>query len=144
MKLFFDEDLGKGVAVALYAVGVDADYVGPSRRIKKGTLDHDWLPIVGEEGWLVISANKAILQNDVQRDLWIANNVGGVFLTTGRIRSVNLLALILRKLTWLERLAATERRPFAYMLSPAGQTRRAAEIPLLPELGHQGTLSFPV
>jgi hypothetical protein len=46
-----------------------------------------------------------------------------VFLTTGRIRSIDLLKLVLRKLDWLERADLTE-RPFAYLLSPAGRTTR--------------------
>jgi hypothetical protein len=48
--LFFDEDLGKRVATALAEVGVDTDYVGPTRDIKKGAADEVWIPIAGRSG----------------------------------------------------------------------------------------------
>ena len=69
MKLFFDEDQGKGVAIALHAVGVVSDYVGPTRRIKKGTDHEEWIPITGARGDLVITGNKAILTTETQHDL---------------------------------------------------------------------------
>jgi hypothetical protein len=55
--------------------------------------------------------------------LWTRHRVGGVFLTTGRIRSVDLLRLVLKKLDWLDRIDATE-RPFAFTLTPRGRTAR--------------------
>jgi hypothetical protein len=123
LRLFFDEDLGRGVAEALSAVHVPADWVGPSRTIEKGTPDSVWLPVAGKQGWLVISANRAILTTEAERELWARHRVGGVFLTTGRIRSIDLLRLILRKLDWLERIDLAQ-RPFAYFLSPSGRTSK--------------------
>ena len=84
MKLFFDEDSGKGVAVALKAVGLDADYVGNRRRFKTGTDDEIWLPVAGRERWLVISCNKAIITSDAQRTIFIREGVGAIFLSTGQ------------------------------------------------------------
>jgi hypothetical protein len=128
VKLFFDEDLGKGVAIALHSVGVTSSYVGARRMIRKQTPDEEWIPVAGREGWLVITANRGILRNEIQRDLWVQNKVGGVFLTTGQIRSIDLLKLILGKLDWLEALDSDETRPFAFTLSPSGSTGAAVEL----------------
>ena len=130
MRLFFDEDQGKGVAIALHAVGIVSDYVGPSRTIKKQTPDEDWIPIIGKRGNLVISSNKAILTTESQHQLWIAHKVGGVFFTTNHINAINRLKLLLRKQAWLERIDA-DQRPFAWYLTPSGDVRRAPEIPLI-------------
>lgn len=144
MRLFFDEDRGKGVAIALNAVGVQTYYVGPtagqSTPVAKGTFDDVWIPRAGRAGWLVITANKSILTTEHERELWIAHRVGGVFLTTNRLRSVDELALMLRKLKWLESIDLGE-RPFAYMLSPNGHTERAPEIPILHSSGQS---EFPI
>ena len=59
-------------------------------------------------------------------------------MTHNSITAVNLLKLLLRKLGWLQRIDE-EPRPFAYMLTPRGETRRASEIPLLGS-GGQVTL----
>jgi hypothetical protein len=131
VRLFFDEDRGKGVAIALDAVGVSASYVGPTKAVKKGTLDDVWIPRAGNQGWLVITANKAILTTEHERELWIEYKVGGVFLTTNQIRSIDELRLMLRKLSWLESIDREVLRPFAFMLNPSGKTRRAPEIPVI-------------
>jgi hypothetical protein len=131
VKLFFDEDQGKGISEALHAVGITSDYVGPGRRIKKGTPDEEWIPLIGQRGDLVITGNKEILRTEAQRGLWIQNGVGGVFLTTNHMTALNELRLLLRKLAWLERIDREERRPFAFMLTPTGKTRQAPEVPLL-------------
>jgi hypothetical protein len=124
LKLFFDEDLGKAVPEALRLVGVQTDYVGPARPIQKGTADEIWIPRCGREGWLVLSANREILRVQQQRQLWISHSVGGVFLTTGQIRAIDLLGLILRKLSWLDAMDRLTGRPFAFSLSARGQTAR--------------------
>jgi hypothetical protein len=101
VRLFFDEDRGKGVATALSAVGIDAIHVARNMPVHKGTPDDVWIPRAGSNGWLVVSANKAILTTEHERQLWIQNRVGGVFLTTNQIRSIDELRLMLRKLAWL-------------------------------------------
>jgi hypothetical protein len=129
VRLFFDEDRGKGVAIALHAVGIPTYYVAPRRMpVQKGEPDEVWIPKAGRNGWLVISANRAILQAETQRQLWIENEVGGVFLTTNQIRSIDELKLLLRKLPWLEHIDREVTRPFAFLLTPRGITRRASEI----------------
>lgn len=144
MRLFFDEDRGKGVATALRAVGLQTYHVGSTSGrdspVAKGTLDEIWIPRAGAANWLVVTANKAILTTEHERELWIRHRVGGVFLTTNRLRSVDELALILRKLRWLEAIDL-EDRPFAFMLSPNGRTQRASEIPLLHSNDQTG---FPI
>ena len=129
MKLFFDEDTGKGVPTALRAVGIRADYVGNRRRFRLGTADEIWLPVAGREQWLVVSCNKAILNAEAQREIFIREKVGAVFLTSGQERKIELLKLILRKLEWLERIDEEETRPFAFEMTIGGKIRRS---PLLP------------
>ena len=124
MRLFFDEDQGKGVAIALSEVGVPTDHVGSKRRIRKGTRDEEWIPIAGEQGWLVISGNKEILTTETQRRLWISHGVGGIFFTTNQIKAIDKLRLLLRKHQWLEDIDRDVARPFAFTVTPRGYTRR--------------------
>ena len=130
MKLFFDEDTGRGVPIALNAVGIKADYVGNKRRFRNGTADEIWLPVAGREGWLVFSCNKAILVAEAQKALFIEERVGAVFLTSGQERKLDLLRLILRKLDWLELIDREEERPFAFEITISGRTRRSPMLPL--------------
>ncbi len=121
MRLFFDEDTGRGVPDALHAVGIDCEYVSKKFRIEKGTPDELWIPYAGQKGLLVFSCNKGILAAEAQRQLWIENNVGGVFLTTGQERKADVLLLVLRRLSWLQDIHEKTRRPFAYTTTIQGR-----------------------
>jgi len=124
VKLFFDEDTGGGVPNALRAVGISCQYVSSRFPIHKGTPDEIWIPYAGERGLLVFSCNKAILEAEAQRKLWIENKVGGVFLTSGQERRIDVLMLILRRLEWLRQIDEQVARPFAYMMDIRGKWRK--------------------
>ena len=124
MKLFFDEDTGGGVPNALRAVGISCQSVSRKSAIHKGTADEIWIPYAGERGLLVFSCNKAILEAEAQRKLWIENKVGGVFLTSGQERKIDVLMLILRRLEWLRQIDEQVARPFAYMMDIRGNRRK--------------------
>ena len=124
MKIFVDEDTGKGVAQAMSALGMAyVDYVGTGRRIKKATIDEDWIPYVGRRGFLLLSCNTGILESDAQRELLIRENVGAIFFS-GQATKIELMRLILNRWEWIRTLDETEPRPFAYILPLRGKARR--------------------
>lgn len=124
MRFFFDEDTGRGVPDALRAVGIDCEYVSKRFRIETGTPDEIWIPYAGKKGLLVFSCNKAILDAEAQRQLWVDNEVGGVFLTTGQEKKADVLLLILRRLQWFRDIHEKTPRPFAYTTTIHGRWRR--------------------
>jgi hypothetical protein len=135
--LFFDEDMGRGVPDALWAVGLESqvDYL---RNFYRGRLrqpgaqpiqDEEWLPLVGRNGWLALSCNTGILEAEAQRDILIAERVGIVFLTSGQEKSVEVLRLILRKWDWLEVVDRNQPRPFAYRMTITGRTTLDPRVP---------------
>jgi hypothetical protein len=139
VKLLFDEDTGRGIPEALRALELpDAsiDYVRRvfRKRIQRGEFpdgvkDEDWMPFAGRGGWLVFSCNKHLLDADAQREMWIRENVGGVFLTTGEEKKREVMLLILKKWDWLETIAKHEPRPFAILMTLTGKTKRDPRVP---------------
>jgi hypothetical protein len=130
VRLFFDEDTGRGVPDALLAVGIQCEYVSNKKKwIRKGSSDELWIPYAGKRGLLVFSCNKAILEAEGQRALWIDNKVGGVFLTSGQERKVEVLIFVLRHLEWLGEIDETP-RPFAYMVNLRRQWKRESLVAL--------------
>lgn len=133
MRLYFDEDVGKGIPNALRGVGV-GDVVYPGKynrgrgktqlRVERGFKDWQWIPVVGIDGYLAISYNHHMLDVDIERQLLIQNMDGMVYIMCGREISLNVLRLILQKWEWLEALYETEPRPFAYKLRMSGHARR--------------------
>ena len=121
MKLFIDEDTGASLGRALAAVGVDAWHVtrGKSARVKPGTPDEVWIPLVAGDGRLILSRNIQMLDSPVERQLLIAHSAGVIYLPP-HSTSLRLLQLVLKKWSWLELIAAQTPRPFAYRLTAAG------------------------
>lgn len=129
MRLFFDEDMGRGIPDALRSIGLgeppnEINYIRRVWRGRTRVLDEEWIPWAAERDYLAFSCNKGILESDAQRELVKSTGLGIVFLTSGQERSVATLQLILRKWAWLETIDADETRPFAYLLSMSGRPRR--------------------
>lgn len=122
MILYSDEDVGTKVPRALKLVGLRA-----VSAVSKGAVsepDIQWLERVGEKGWLGLSCNKNILNVPEERDAITNNNVGIIFITSGNLHPRDKLLLILRKWQWMEKVDATENKPFAFYLYTTGQTRK--------------------
>lgn len=60
-----------------------------------GMLDEDWLPIVGRNGWIVISADTRIWRRSVLREVLFQHGVRAFFFTENNLRG-ELRAEILR------------------------------------------------
>jgi hypothetical protein len=92
LRLLCDEDVGRSIPEALRALELgEVEYIRNlfRRRIRAGQFangvkDEDWIPLAGRGGWLVFSCNRRLLDAQAQRDLWIREKVGGVFLTSGQ------------------------------------------------------------
>ena len=123
MILFCDEDIGTGVPSALTLVDYNAkSLMGLSMG---GQGDTDWLPRVGNRGWLVFSSNKRMLLVESEREAIIQNRVGIVYLTNGEENTARVLWLLLVKWKWLEEIDQNTPKPFAYFISPTGRISRS-------------------
>lgn len=129
MKTFFDEDNGTGIPRALVLLRMpDTEVHFPSDKfqqvVRKGTPDAAWIPIAGFNGWLVVSQNKHMLENEAERALLVEHAVGAVFIETGRANSHLVMRLLLNKWEWLRLVDSTIERPFAFVLSLSGKAKR--------------------
>jgi len=116
--LLCDENLGTGVPQALALVGYDTRYF--VKLGWPGKKDVEWLPWVGQNGWLLLSCNKKQLTVPSECNAILENNVGVVYLTTGEEFPARVLALLLKRWDTLELLWNTTERPFARFLHPNG------------------------
>ena len=126
MKLFFDENCGKGVPEAMRQVcpsrRISIDYVGRTNKAKKraqrlGANDEQWITHVGRSGALGISCDKKMLENAEEESVILKEKAGIVFITTGSEDSVKLLLLLLKELDWLRIIHEEVPRPFAFTLN---------------------------
>lgn len=130
MVLVFDEDCGTGIPKALWLIGYAThNFVELGWSGKK---DVEWLPWVGQNGWLLFSYNKKQLEVPTERNAIIDNRVGVVYLTSGEESAPKVLLLLLKKWGALELLDDGIERPFARFLHPNGhitETYKGVELP---------------
>ena len=126
MKLFCDEDFGKGVPEALRQVsrsrGIYVDYTGRTHSARRraqrlGATDQQWITHVGRGEFLGLSCNTKILENPEEIDTIFREKAGIVFITTGQEDAVDLLLLLLKELDWLLEIHENTPRPFAYTIN---------------------------
>jgi hypothetical protein len=130
LVLVFDEDCGTGIPKALWLVGYTThNFVELGWSGKK---DVEWLPWVGQNGWLLFSYNKKQLEVPTERNAIIDNGVGVVYLTTGEESAPRVLLLLLKKWAALELLDDGIERPFVRFLHPNGhitETYKGVQLP---------------
>lgn len=86
--------------------------------------DEDWLPVVGSEGWLVITRDKAIQRRPGEKQSVLDHNVRMVAITSDENLTVfEQLEVVMTR--WRE-IEVLEKRlgPFIYALTRTGPVRR--------------------
>jgi hypothetical protein len=122
LKLFVDEDAGKTLGETLHRTGFadEIDWVSWDRRIKPGTQDTDWIPLIGREKWLVISSNWHMLKNRLEARLIVESKMAIVFIPNQALAHER-LRLVLNKQRWLKHLCDGEKRPLAWSIGMDGR-----------------------
>ena len=106
----------------------DVTYPGEARAegIPRGALDPDWLPLVGQRGWVVISRNKRIRYNPIERRALREHGVRAWFIGPRRdINTWDKLTLVVRHWDAIER-SIDEPGPFIRIITMRG----SKDIPL--------------
>jgi hypothetical protein len=80
--IFIDRSIPKGVATALKAVREDVLWL--EDRFPHNVPDHRWLPVVGAEGWLVVTRDKRIRHRRWERQAIVDYGVGCFCYIQGR------------------------------------------------------------
>ena len=121
--IFFDRSIPKGVAEALKQVREDVFWledVFPEHWIK----DWEWIPTVGERGWLVVSKDKKIRTRSEERRAVKDNNVGCFILNYKQpLNRWQILKLVTASLDEMEEKFTNTPRPFMYLIDSNGRFR---------------------
>jgi len=59
-----------------------------------GTEDSVWLPFVGQKGWILLTKDKRIRFNDLEKQAVIANRVREFYFTSGNVNGEEMAALL--------------------------------------------------
>lgn len=85
MKLMVDNDLPFRLAEALQCIFDEDDIVSLRAKFegRRNVKDLEWISVLGEEGdWAVISADRRICKNKVERAAFLAAGIVGFFFSS--------------------------------------------------------------
>lgn len=107
---FVDWCFGKSVAQALRAAGALIEHHGD--HFEQNTPDTDWLPVVGDRGWVVLTKDKTIAKNQLEL-MAIARAKAKVFiLASGNLSRQEMAVLLVDVLGHLKKFAQGNQAPF--------------------------------
>lgn len=84
------------------------------------TQDPQWISFCGENNWIVISSDKNIKKNNLERRAIMSSGVSAFFFTSAEITSDQQIEAFTKALPRITRLILNEKRPFIARISPSG------------------------
>jgi len=119
LTFFIDRQLGRyTVPNALRAAGGRVEV--HDDHFKQDTPDTEWLAVVGERDWVVISKDENIRRNPLERAAYEAAKVRGFFVTATGASGAEIGELLVRCLHGMVRRSAGRPGPFLFMISRGG------------------------
>jgi len=111
-----------GVAKALAYVRGDVTWPGADGGlVAAGAKDHDWLPVIGKAGLVVLTRDKRIRTRPVERQMLLEHGVRACFLTSGgSLNMFEQLRLWLRHWSEIEALAEEQPAPWLASVTTRG------------------------
>ena len=111
LVIFLDRSLGKHkVAEALRAAGarveIHDDHFPPNAK------DADWLPVVGKQGWIVLTKDDRIRYRQHEREALLRASVRAFVLTNRNLTGDEMAAIFVGALRKFQKLASKDRSGF--------------------------------
>jgi predicted nuclease of predicted toxin-antitoxin system len=118
--IFIDRSIPRGVADALKAVRGDVSWF--EDHFPHDTKDVTWLPIAGQNDWLVVARDKKIRTRAGERHMIEVNNVGCFIISQKQnLTRWEYLKLLARSLDQMEEIFQTKAHPFICKVDASGR-----------------------
>jgi hypothetical protein len=119
--LYLDENLHncKPILDALAQHGVKHERHGS--HFSPGTEDTVWLPFVGKQGWLLITKDKRIRFNELERIAVLTNNVREFYFTSGNYTGLEMAAMLVTALSEIVKTCRRHPPPFIASIAKSGK-----------------------
>lgn len=83
-----------------------------SRNFAPDSPDAEWLPVVGERGWFVLTRDTRIQHNPLEAQALQQANVGAFVFVPRNLTGAEMAEILVRALPHIEKAAKETKRPF--------------------------------
>ncbi|MEB3119741.1 MAG: hypothetical protein VKL41_00780 [Snowella sp.] len=110
LTYFLDRALGKSVGIALQAIGKKVEF--HNDHFAPDSPDTEWLPIVSQRGWIVLTKDENIGRNILEVQA-IADNKARVFiLVSGNLSTQGMINIFVDVIKKIEKIVRGNSAPF--------------------------------
>jgi len=119
--LYLDENLHncKPILDALTQQGVKHERHGS--YFQPGTEDTEWLPFVGEKGWVLVTKDKKIRYNELEKAAVLHSRVREFYFSSGNHSGAEMAEILVAALPGILRVWRREEPPFIASITKSGK-----------------------
>ena len=122
LTFFLDQSLGnKIIAQALRQQECNVELL--KEHFAVDARDEDWLPEVGQRGWLVLTKDDRIRRRPVEREALMQSGARVFILPSGNMSGDEMASAIVKALPKIRRFVASTPPPFIARVSRVGEVR---------------------
>jgi PIN like domain len=113
-----DRSSGKQLAEGVKEIGLNVEK--HDDHFEQNTLDIIWLEECGNRNWVVISSDKAIKKNVLEKQALMKSNLASFFFTSADITTIKQIEIVEKGLKRIANVIFSERKPFIARLDREG------------------------
>jgi len=119
--LYLDENLHncKPILEALVQHGVRHER--HCQHFAPGTEDTEWLPLVGEKGWVLLTKDKRIRYNELEKLAVRQHKIREFYFSSGNYSGVEMAEMLIAALRDIARIYRKENPPFIASIPKSGR-----------------------
>ncbi|HEV3482125.1 MAG TPA: hypothetical protein VGR97_07330 [Candidatus Acidoferrales bacterium] len=119
--LYLDENLCNTSAILEVLANVGVRYERHLHHFSRGELDEIWLPVVGKNGWVLLTADKRIRYNLLEKRALSQHSVREFVFASGNLSGADMAAALEAALPKMQKLLRTVRPPFVASITRKGE-----------------------
>jgi hypothetical protein len=119
--LYLDENLHncKPILAALVQQGVKHERHG--QHFAPGTEDTQWLPFVGEKGWVLLTKDKRIRYNELEKAAVRHHKIREFYFSSGNYSGAEMAEMLTDALRDMARIFRMQKPPFIASITKSGK-----------------------
>jgi hypothetical protein len=119
--LYLDENLCNARAILETLKKLNLPHERHLTHFARGTPDETWLPLVGTNRWILLTADKRIRYNFIEKTALTQNNVREFVFTSGNMSGHEMAAALEFAIPKMQRLCRNSAPPFVASITRLGE-----------------------
>jgi hypothetical protein len=119
--LYLDENLHNCKPILDALVQYDVRYERHGQHFAAGTEDTEWLPFVGEKGWALLTKDKRIRYNELEKAAVRQHKIREFYFSSGNYSGSEMAEMLINALRDMGRIFRKQKPPFIASISKSGK-----------------------